>query len=149
MLCLVAELCCGGVLWETLYLVAALPNFCGKHIISGSVLLHNTSGLAGKPPRGGREGTKGRTNRNIWDKFALIVPRVRTCSDVWISIEMRKVPAKRAWGLESTPCRETEAAGTRIACASGLFHTDCGIFSTEQLCSLQAPSLQLCTGAAS
>ena len=85
-----------SVMGNIIYLVAVLPNFCGKHIISGSVLLHNASGLAGKPPRGGKEGTKGRTNRNIWGKFALIVPSVRTCTDVWISIEMRKIPAKRA-----------------------------------------------------
>lgn len=61
-LCLAAELCCGGVLWETFYLVAVQPNLSGKPIISRSVLFHNSLGLPGNPWRGGIEG---RTTKHL------------------------------------------------------------------------------------
>lgn len=96
MLCLGVELPSGGLLQETLSQAARLPKFGSKHLTSGAVLLPNSLELPGKPPGGGREGAKAGSNRNIRGKSVLIVPSVRTCSDVWISVEVRKVPAKRA-----------------------------------------------------
>lgn len=137
-LCLAAELCCGGVLWETFYLVAVLPNLGGKPIIS--VLFHNSLGLPGNPLRGGREGTKGRTTKHLGQICF-------DCADCWnmlwcVDLYWKEKGWEGLGGLESPMQRgRSKQQGQELLVWEG-----CGTSSMEQLCSLWAATLQLCMG---